>query len=390
MEMSDKKWLPLWTDGLNYEEQHMTFWIANNMERIAPIYSFLPIRMPGDFFCNRKNYHYSSMIKYFPEGRASHFVGKVMPLEYYAAEKSFDQAAREFFLKYPESTNVTFGKLNFNGIYDTEFEMDYNTRLALFKEILDSKIEKNCILDEVFELTEIPSKRPNDPPEYSINAILDLPDVSVSDDFEQVISSCGFPYIPKKQVRIKKDNIYSYYYTVPEKIFVLGNQYIKYRQNSEEYPEFFSAADNRDLSEIKNHINAGIDINMIDSSGQTVFSRYINGRYAPEKEANLIDDLEVLLYSGANPAIFGAGYDSGILDDVCVYVNDFDDMSIISFLLECGVSPHSFASLDEPCEDIVETLMERTERWATDDFDILDDGPDEFSQKVLELFQKYA
>ena len=32
--MKNKIYLPVWTDGLTYDEQHFVFWIANNEERV--------------------------------------------------------------------------------------------------------------------------------------------------------------------------------------------------------------------------------------------------------------------------------------------------------------------------------------------------------------------
>ena len=38
--MNTRKYLPVWTDGLNYGDQHLTFWIADNLERVLAIELF--------------------------------------------------------------------------------------------------------------------------------------------------------------------------------------------------------------------------------------------------------------------------------------------------------------------------------------------------------------
>ena len=151
--MENRKYLPVWTDGLTYDEQHLTYWICNNMERVDDRYSLLPIRILGDSFCGRKRFdryiHY--LDNYFGAKRCR-VKSQIVPLAYYVAETAFDLAADEFFKQYPSALDVTFHKLNFNGVYDMEFEIGYETRLKLFQDILDRKIKALSVQDDIFEL----------------------------------------------------------------------------------------------------------------------------------------------------------------------------------------------------------------------------------------------
>ena len=54
--MNRNKYLPVWTDGLNYDEQHLTFCIVDNLERVNQNYSLLPIRLEGGYYCGRKRF----------------------------------------------------------------------------------------------------------------------------------------------------------------------------------------------------------------------------------------------------------------------------------------------------------------------------------------------
>lgn len=49
---------------------------------------------------------------------------------------------------------------------------------------------------------------------------------------------------------------------------------------------------------------------------------------------------------------------------------------------------HLYLYLDEPCEDMAETLMERTERYAEGDPNI-EAEPDEESRALLEILLRY-
>ncbi len=380
--MSEKKYLPIWTDGMNYDEQHLVYWISNNNERVDPIYSFLPIRMPGDLFCERKKFEYIHEIcGFFEEGPARTY-GEIVPLEYYVAEKAFDAAAREFFERYPEASEVTFGRLKYNGIYDTKFAMDYKKRLDLFRGILDRKIEENRIADEVFEYRKKVIQNGIHCPQYRIKARLDIREEDICYKFPEKITDCGFPYIPEKQVRVKKEDVYKYYLVIPENIFTAGNQYIRYKQNSEEYQDFFKAAEKGDFEEIKKWLASGTDINTIDKYGHTALFRLIRSQFNNEKGD--IESIKELIASGGNPAIYGAGIGDSPLDEACMERNK--DMLV--FLLECKVSPHLYLYLDEPCEDMAETLMERTERYAEGDPNI-EAEPDEESHALLEILLRY-
>jgi hypothetical protein len=383
--MNTRKYLPVWTDGLTYDEQHLTYWIANNMERVDQRYSFLPIRILGDFFCERKRFdNYIHFIRDFFKEEICRAKSRVVPLAYYVAEKSFDLAANEFFCKYPASVEVTFNKLNYNGVYDIEFAIGYETRLKLFQEILDRKIGELCVQDEVFEFHEIVQERHIPEIRYVINSRLDIKEEDIYYGFPQFLSSHKSPYKPKTQVKIKKEDIYSYFRFVPERIFNLGNQYIKHEQNSKELAEFFDAAKNRNLNVIKNYIDRGIDINSIDKYGATAFINYCGSPYE-EKECCDIEDLKKLVELGANPAIYGAGTDEDPLSSACLDRN----IEIVSFLLENGVNPHLFPCKDEPYEHMSETLLERTERWAVGDPNI-DGIPDKTQQIILEMLKEYV
>lgn len=383
--MNKKKYLPVWTDGLSYDEQHLTYWIADNMERVNQDYSLLPLRLKGGYYCDRKRFDnfIDTIDNYFERGKCR-IKSKIVPLAYYVAEKAFDAAAEEFFKKYPEAFNITFSKLNYNGVYDTQFDIDYATRLNLFKTILDTKIDEYCIVDELFEYKKNEAESYIQLPEYCITALMDIKEEDIC-ALPDILSSYGFPYSPKKQVNVKKEDIYEYYFTIPEKIFYLGNQYIKYRQNSQENAAFFKAAENRDLSVIEKHVRNGVDINTIDSDGRTAFAKYIGSAFDVDKEMSDNDDLRLMLSWGANPAIYGAGFDSEPLADVCLD----DNAELVTLLLEFGVSPHSYPCIDEPYEWAAETLLERTERWAEGDLSI-DLEPGETQQIILNILKKYA
>lgn len=384
--MSKNKYLPVWTDGLTYDEQHLTFWIANNMERVDQQYSLLPIRILGDYICERKHFdNYIHLIDdYFIE-RKCRTTSHVVPLAYYVAEKAFDEAANEFFKEYPSAFNVEFHNLNNNGVYDTKFEIDYATRLELFKTILDSKIDEFCIVDEVFVYKKEKQESHIPWSEYSITARLDIKEEDLQYNFPKILKSYGFPYKPKTQVKVNNKDVHRYFFTVPEKIFCLGNQYIKYIKNAQEHLEFFRAAEGRDLIAIEKHIRGSVDINAIDSDGRTAFAKYIGSAFDFEKESCEIEDLKILLSWGANPAIYGAGFDEEPLENVCLDEN----IDVVSLLLKSGVNPHSFPCIDEPYEDMSETLLERTERWAFGDPNI-DGVPSETQQIILNMLKQYA
>lgn len=383
--MKNKKYLPVWADGLTYDEQHFTHWICNNMERVDDRYSFLPIRILGNFFCERKRFdNYRHFIDdYFEKGRCR-MTSQIVPLAYYVAEKAFDLAADEFFKQYPSALDVTFHNLNFNGIYDAKFAIEYETRLKLFQEILDRKIEELCVLDEIFEFRK--DKQEHSPwSEYIINARLDIKEDDINYGFPRFLSSHEYPYNPKKQVKVKKEDVYHYYSFVPEKIFILGNQYIKYKQNSIQFPDFFDAAKNRDLDLIKQYIRMGIDINSIDKDGNTAFADYVGNPFNLEKECCNVEDLEELISLGANPAIYGAGTDDEPLSNACL-----DGYSeIVSLMLENGVNPNLYPCIDEPYECYPETLLERTERWADGDPNI-DATPNGTQREILNMLLQYA
>lgn len=150
--MHEKEYLPVWTDGLCYEEMHRTYWIANNLEEINLTYSFLPIRLEGHYCCGRKKFdNFVHLIDKYFEERKCRITSKVVPLSYYVAEKAFDLATAEFFKQYPNATRVTFYEINESGVYNTKFEMDYMSRQAIFQKILDEKIDETCDVDEIFE-----------------------------------------------------------------------------------------------------------------------------------------------------------------------------------------------------------------------------------------------
>ena len=380
--MTKKKYLPVWTDGLTYDEQHLTYWLAQNIERVNKSYSLLPLRLESNSYCGRSNYCREVQIieDYFEAGKCR-VSCDILPLAYCVAEKAFDSAADEFFKKYPEALNVAFSKLNSNGVYDIKFDIDYSTRLNLFKTILDEKIEEYCVIDEIFEYSENKSEQKFPWAEYNITARLNMKEEDIKFNFSEALCSFGYPYIPEKQVKIKKEDVYRYYFIVSEKIFNLANQHIIYNKNSLKYSEFFEAASNRDLNAIKKFIQNGVDINSIDANGFTAFFSYI---YSASDASNLsIDDLKILLSMGANPAIYGAGFDEEPLSYACLT----EQMDIIELLLQSGVNPHLYPYIDEA--EISETLIERTERWAEGDLNIEVD-PSEAQQKIAEMLKSYA
>ena len=376
--MKKRKYLPVWTDGLTYCEQHFVYWISQNMERIDDRYSFLPIRILGDFFCDRKRFNRNThwITDYFEKGTCT-MKGTFVPISYPVAEKAFDLAANEFFEKHPEALEITFGKQNFNGVYDAEYPMEYETRLKVFQEILDKKIEELCVLDETFEY------RKEDNGHYAVNAIIDINENDIQYGLPKFLSSRGFPYKPKT-VNVKKEDIYSHYSFVPEKIFNLANQYVKYEQNSKDLADFFKAAKDKNLDLIKKYVHDGVSINSIDRYGYTALSNFIIS-YDLETEQRYDDDLKAFIDMGANPAIYGVGEDVEPLSDASLGGN----IAAVSFLLESGVSPNIFPCIDEPWEMGRETLIERTARWAEGDLNI-DSDPDETQRKILNLLLQHV
>ena len=381
--MKKRKYLPVWTDGLTYYEQHFTYWISNNMERFDDRYSFLPIRILGDFFCDRKKFdNYVHLIDDYFEKTRCRIQSQIVPISYHVAEKAFDLAANEFFEKYPEALEITFGNQNFNGVYDAEYPMEYENRLKVFQEILDKKIEELCVLDEVFEFDKATQEAHLPWPQYTINAIIDINEDDIQYGLPKFLSSRGFPYKPKT-VRVKKEDIYSHYCFVPEKIFNLANQYVKYEQNSKELADFFDTAKNKNLDLIKKFVHDGVSINSIDRYGCTALSNYIIS-YDLETEQRC-DDLKAFIDMGANPAIYGVGTDVEPLSEASLSRN----IDAVSFLLESGVSPNVFPCIDEPWEMGRETLIERTARWAEGDLNI-DSDPDETQREILNLLLQYV
>lgn len=382
--MQRKKYLPVWTDGLTYEETHLTYWIANNEERKNPDYSFLPIRLEGDSFCGRKTFdNIIHLIGNYFEERKCRMVSKVVPLSYYVAEKAFDLAAEDFLEQYPYASHVTFHGMNDNGVYNSEFEMDYTSRLTIFQRILDEKIDEVCIVDEIFEFEKEEQDRHDSWPDYRVNALIDINEDNIYYNFPQILSAYGYPYVPKKKVRVKKEDVYRYFVSIPENIFVLGNQYIKYKENAREFSELFRAAENKDLDVIAHHVQNGVDINMIDSDGRTIFAKYMSWDY--EKEKCGVEDLKTLMLLGASPAIYGAGFDEVPLATACLD----EHIDAITLLLENGVNPHLYPCIDESFESFSETLLERTQRWAEGDPNI-DGVPSETQSAILKLLREYA
>ena len=384
--MHEKEYLPVWTDGLCSDEMHRTYWIANNLEEINLTYSFLPIRLEGHYCCGRKKFdNFVHLIDKYFEERKCRITSKVVPLSYYVAEKAFDLATAEFFKQYPNATHVTFYEINESGVYNTKFEMDYKSRQAIFQKILDEKIDETCVVDEIFECEKKEQQGFIPWPDYRINALLDIQEDDIYYDLPKILSAYGYPYIPKKQVKVKKEDVYRYFISIPENIFVLGNQYIKYNENAKDFFVFFRAAENRDLDIITDCIRNGIDINAIDSDGRTVFAKYMD-IYDEEGKCNCnIEDLKTLLLWGANPAIYGAGFDEEPLSTACLN----ERLDIVALLLEKGVSPHLYPCIDEPSENISETLLERTQRWAEGDPNI-DGIPSETQRAILNMLREYA
>ena len=189
----------------------------------------------------------------------------------------------------------------------------------------------------------------------------------------------------KSNVKTSKERVLKYFFTIPEHIFNLSNQYIKYNENSQKYSGFFRDAENRDIVAIEKHLKDGIDINTIDSDGRTVFAKYTGSAFDLEKKQCNTEDLKTLLSWGANPAIYGAGFIEEPLENVCLDEN----VAAVSLLLKSGVNPHSYPCIDEPFEDMSETLLERTERWAVGDPNV-DGIPNETQQKILEMLKKYV
>jgi hypothetical protein len=383
--MSNKKYLPVWTDGLTYDEQHLTFWIADNMEGINKKYSLLPIRLKGDNYCGRKEFdNYIHVIDNYFQEKKCRTKSKIMPLSYYIAEKAFDLAAKEFFNAHQNALNVTFHKLNDNGVYDTEFEVDYETRLMLFKSILDEKISEIGAIDEIFEFEQIEQVSHSPWPEYRINALLDIKEEEIYYNFPSIIKSYKYPYVPKKSVKVNIEDIYKYYLIIPKNIFILGNQHIKYNENAQTYSAFFQAAENRELDKIKDYVRDGVDINTIDSDGRTIFAKYIGDAFCIDEKKCAVEDLKVLMSLGASPSIFGAGFTDSPLSNVCL--SDYID--IVTLLLESGVNPNLYPCIDEPEECMSETLLERTERWAVGDPNI-DGTPNETQHIILNILKKH-
>ena len=92
-----------------------------------------------------------------------------------------------------------------------------------------------------------------------------------------------------------------------------------------------------------------------------------------------------MILLGANPAIYGAGFDEDPLSGACLD----EYLDIVDLLLESGVNPHLYPCIDEVYENISETLLERTERWADGDRNV-DDDPSETQRVILNKLLKYA
>ena len=385
--MCKKQYLPVWTDGLEYDEQHLVYWITNNMERVDTRYSFLPMRMLGNFFCDRDSYYLSRAISPTYSERTEGiswcwFVSRVMPLDYYIAQKAFDTAANRFFSEYPESLEVSFGHQNYNGVYDTTFTLDFQTRLNTFQQILDEEISRIQTADE-FIIYEKSLDSARKELTYKISGAINLPEDDLR-DFFQCLDCRGAPYVSKKNICIDKNMVLAHYTIIPENILILGNQYIKYAQNSGNLSALFNAAKARDMKLIRKYVDDGAEINSINKDGMTVLGTYI-GSVADSKKPCAIADLEEMVRIGANPAIYGAGFDEDPLSSECLCKK----FKVISFLLDSGVSPHVYPCIDEPGEHMSETLLERTERWSEGE-PLVDGGPDKDMKRILKMLQEYA
>ena len=385
--MNKKAYLPVWTDGLSYDEQHLTYWISSNMERVDDRYSFLPIRMLGNFFCDRDTYYQSRSISQVDFQRSDDirwcwFQSNIMPLSYYIAQKAFDAAANRFFAEYPNSLAVQFGSQNFNGVYNTSFSLDFETRMRLFQQILSEEISKRQTTDEFITFDKSYDSVRKELT-CKVSGALNLSEEEINDFFHK-LDYRDHSYVPQKNILVSEEQIRAHYTVIPEKIFILSNQYIKYEQNSVFLCEYFEAARNRDLALIKKHIDEGVDINSINKDGMTAFGIYISSVLEGKRPCR-IADLEELIHLGANPAIYGAGFDEDPLSNECL-CRKFET---VSFLLACGVNPHVYPCIDEPGDYMSETLLERTERWSEGE-PLVNAGPDKDMKRILTMLQKYA
>lgn len=318
--MKNKKYLPVWKDGLNYDEQHLTFWIANNMERVDERYSFLPVRMLGDLFCGRKSFFNGRFISEinFETNESiglSSFHSYIMPLDYYVAQKAYDSAAKRFFDEHPESMEISFGKLNENGVYDVHFTMDYEKRVEIFHKMLREETDKIQIADEFINFSQSYDELRRELT-YEVSGALDLSEEEI-EEFFYALDCRDQSYSPRKNICVDKAKIFSHYYDIPQKIFNLGNQYVKYEQNTKEFADFFEAAKKRDIDSVRKFVSSGVDINCINNKGETAFGLMV-GSIWDDTEACRIEVLQEMIRMGANPAIYGAGYDSDILSAECL------------------------------------------------------------------------
>ncbi|MBE6573491.1 MAG: ankyrin repeat domain-containing protein [Ruminococcaceae bacterium] len=244
-------------------------------------------------------------------------------------ESIYIESANEFFNKYPEMKDFEFGKQACDGVYDIKFKVNYPERKRNFKEILDKNLENSGIL-----------------------------------------------------LNTKEFN--NHFVTISKRVFILSNQYVRYEENEIRYKELFEAAKKRDFNKIQELVYAGAEINAIDRFGETILHKYVSIAFH-QSEIN-INELEKLIELGAIPSIYGIEISNSysLLENAALG----HKTDVVEFLLDKGVNPNIFCYLDEPFENLSETLLERTERWAHGD-DCTDYKPCDTCRKIADLLIKY-
>lgn len=244
-------------------------------------------------------------------------------------ESVYIESAKEFFHKHPEMKDIEFGKQACDGVYDIKFKVNYSERKRRFKEILNKNLKNAGII---------------------LNA----------SQFKK-----HFSFISKR-------------------VLILSNQYIRYNENELRYKELFEAAKKRDLKKIQDHVSNGAEINAIDRYGETILHKY--GDLANNESVVSLNELEKLIELGTIPSIYGVEINNAepLLSSAALG----HKIDVVEFLLLKGVNPNMYCYLDEPFENITETLLERTNRWAHGDV-CTDYKPCEECRKIADLLIKF-